>query len=277
MAVHAEHARPLLHVTRPDRAEAAGAAAKHRPGEQAGAAGHRKQGDRQLPRIGQAPRPAHGGASCRSVVRPRGSGIRSRADLAPRPALDLPVDQRALDARDRPAAHPAQQAARRRTRGGTPGARPRAADRVHAQGVSLPASQHVPDPHPRRLSPRPGALHRARFRDHRLRRRAHPHALRAPAQAPGDERRGRDAAVLLVREPGRASVAGHDPGALRRAPGLGSILGGLRVRGVLQDVPCDRRERLLGAAEPGRPRAAADDDAAGEGAVRVALRAEPEA
>ena len=43
---------------------------------------------------------------------PDRSRLRAGADLAPRPAIDLPVDQRAFDARDRPPAHAGQQAAR---------------------------------------------------------------------------------------------------------------------------------------------------------------------
>ena len=46
------------------------------------------------------------------------------------------------------------------------------------------------------------------------------------------------------------------------------------VRRVPEELPRDGRQRVVGAAEPRRPRASAQHHAAGEGAVRAALRAE---
>src|SRR2546430_6530477 len=72
----------------------------------------------------------------RSTLFPYTTLFRSRADLAARPSLDLPVHQRPVDAVHRPPSHAGQQAARRREGGGTEGSRARPQDRLHADRKS---------------------------------------------------------------------------------------------------------------------------------------------
>jgi maltose alpha-D-glucosyltransferase/alpha-amylase len=69
--------------------------------------------------------------------------------------------------------------ARRARSGARPARRPAAEDRRRRR----PAGRARQDALPRRLSPRPGARLDQRLRDHRLRRRAEPPALAAPASA----------------------------------------------------------------------------------------------
>ena len=63
------------------------------------------------------------------------------------------------------------------------------------------------DPHPRRPAPRPDDAHRARLGGARLRGRAGAAAARAAAEALAAARRGRDAALVLVRDGGREAAA----------------------------------------------------------------------
>src|SRR4029077_10034601 len=96
-------------------------------------------------------------------------------------------------------------------------------------------------------------------------------------QAAGHARRRRHAAIVLLCEPGRAARPAGPGRAPARAQGLGTVLGRLRVRRVLEELSCRRGQRVVGSPNTGGPGAAADHHAAGEGAVRASLRTEPPA
>ena len=119
-------------------------------------------------------RPAHGRAPPGAGRRRRRPGLRAgAAATAALPAVAVLVAARSAAHDAGPAAPPAA-LDRARRRGRWPSGCSTSRDGLLARIDALrddPGRRHA-HPHPRRLPPRPGAVHRARLRDHRLRGRA---------------------------------------------------------------------------------------------------------
>jgi hypothetical protein len=204
---------------RPARRRPSRTSSRERPARPRCAAGGSPSGprrDRPVPRLGRLLGRAPPSCTSRSPDRRR-RGLRARADDPALPAQPVPVD-----AQRRPAG--AAGRGRKRPQPHRPGPARRGAALVAREDEILERLKHAdrradrrhPDPHPRRLPPRPGAVHRPRLRHHRLRGRAGPAARRAAAEALAAARRGRDAALAPVRDrldaarPGRARLVTPD-------------------------------------------------------------------
>ncbi len=147
-------------------------------------------------------------------------------------------------------------------------------------GPDRPPRPGRPHPGARRPPPGPGALHRPRLPDHRLRGRARPVADRAPREAHAAARRRRPAAVLRLRD-GHGAARRRRPGPGRRrlgrrprAGGLGPPLERVGLGRVPRLLPRGRRRRALDPGRPRRPRPGARHRPPGEGHLRARLRAQ---
>src|SRR5207253_7869702 len=123
---------------------------------------------------------------------------------------------------------------------GPQGARAGIANHAHPEVVSGAPPQHDADSGPWRLSPRPGPVHRPRFRDHRLRGRADSLPLRTAAEATRDARCRGHASLVLLCLPGGLTFGACTRGAFGRAAFLVALLGGFGVRCIFEELSLDR-------------------------------------
>ncbi len=170
--------------------------------------------DRLVPRQRPAARRADRRDAPRAGGGAREPGLRAGAVLGAHPARPVPVAAHAGPAGD------ADRAPRRprlaRARGHR---RPRERDPRDVPPGARPEARRDPHPLPRRLPPRPGPVDRQGLGHHRLRGRADPADLGAPAQEVAAARRRRDDPLVPLRRPhGARGRDRRPPRAGRRSP-----------------------------------------------------------
>ncbi len=244
--------------------------------DRGGVAGARWGDDRCLRGVRPAPGGAHSPDA--SGARRGHAGVRLRAGElhALLPALPLSIDAQHVDHGVCPA-KPARQvgggcATGGGCRGGDGGRNPSALPRHREQEPVV-----LTRTYPRRLPPRPGALHGLRLHHHGLRGRTGEVAKRAPSASLSSARRRRHAALIQLRRTHGAARArpARPAGGVRGPHGhVGPVLAGVGQQRIPRLISARGLEGQLPPGEPGGAGAASGRLHPGEGRLRDGLRAQ---